>query len=76
MKMVTVEPVMDFDLEILLPWIIEINPRLVWLGYDSKKCGLTEPSLEKFKEFQWELAAKGFAIILKKSVPNPIIEGK
>lgn len=69
-KMVTIEPVMDFDLDVLLHWISEIKPRLAWLGYDSKNCGLIEPPLEKFKELHWQLGVMGIATILKKSIPS------
>lgn len=65
MKMVTIEPVMDFDLDIIVKWIKEINPCMVWLGYDSGKDNLPEPPLEKAKELYWELGRSGFTTILK-----------
>ena len=34
-KMVTIEPVIDFDIDIMIQWIDQINPSMVWLGYDS-----------------------------------------
>jgi hypothetical protein len=65
-KMVTVEPVMDFDLEIMVNWIEDINPCMVWLGYDSRKNHLPEPELEKVKTLYWELGRRGFTVVLKK----------
>jgi len=54
-KVVTVEPVMDFDLEIFLTWIGFLKDQgtleYVWFGFDSKKCGLPEPSLDKAQDF-------------------------
>ena len=48
-KTITIEPVMDFDFDIMLKWINQVKPQLVWMGYDSKsKDLLPEPSLEKF----------------------------
>ncbi len=33
--------------------------------YDSKKCNLPEPELEKVRELHWELSRAGFVVILK-----------
>ncbi len=35
-KVVTIEPVMDFDEEVFLEWIREIDPEFVWLGFNSR----------------------------------------
>lgn len=64
-KMVTIEPIMDFDLPIMLEWIDAIAPALVWMGYDSKKTCLVEPSMEKFREFHWELTTRKYMVALK-----------
>ena len=50
-KAVTIEPIMDFDVNTLASWMIKIKPEYVWLGYDSKNCHLPEPSKEKLLEF-------------------------
>jgi len=65
MKMVTIEPVIDFDLDVMVNWINNINPCMVWLGYDSKKNRLQEPELEKVKNLYWELGRIGYKVILK-----------
>jgi hypothetical protein len=65
LKMVTIEPVMDFDMDVMAYWIENINPCMVWLGYDSGKNHLPEPKLEKVKTLHWELATRGFTVILK-----------
>jgi len=49
--MVSVEPVMDFDLDELLFWIQEIEPEFVSIGADSGKNNLPEPTVEKIQEF-------------------------
>ena len=65
LKMITIEPVMDFDMDVMIDWIENINPCMVWLGYDSGKNKLPEPELEKAKSLHWQLTKKGFVIILK-----------
>lgn len=49
-KFVTIEPVMDFNPEILADWILEIKPEFLNLGADSKHNKLEEPSIEKIEE--------------------------
>jgi len=48
-KIVTVEPVLDFDVEIMEKWIRDIRPEVCYVGYDSKKNYLPEPELNKVK---------------------------
>ncbi len=65
-KMITIEPVLDFDLEVMIARIEKINPLIIWLGYDTKKTGLPEPPIEKVKELHWQLSKLGFPVMLKK----------
>ncbi len=44
---VSIEPVMDFDLEIFVRWIEQIEPEFVSIGADSKGHDLPEPGGEK-----------------------------
>lgn len=48
--MISIEPVMDFDLDILVHWIQEIEPEFVSIGADSGKNGLLEPDKDKLQE--------------------------
>ena len=64
-KMITIEPVIDFDLNILMTWVDNIDPCMVWLGYDSKKNNLTEPSLDKFWALHKKLQDSKYLVILK-----------
>lgn len=64
-KMITIEPILEFDLDIMLQWVKEINPVVVWLGYDSKNNNLPEPSYKKFKRFQQAIEKAGINVILK-----------
>jgi len=44
---VTIEPIMDFDFEAFSEILDIIDPDMVSIGADSKRCGLPEPSPEK-----------------------------
>jgi protein gp37 len=46
---VTIEPIVDFDVEELVRMIVDINPQFVNIGADSKGCKLPEPTPEKVK---------------------------
>jgi len=46
-KMVTIEPILDFDLEIFVDMLKALNPEIVYVGYDNHSCHLPEPRLEK-----------------------------
>ena len=58
-KVVTIEPVLDFDLEIFVDWINALKPEYVWLGYNSrpKQVTMSEPNKEKLTAFILELNA-------------------
>jgi len=44
---VTIEPVLDFDVNVLANWIAMIKPEFLNLGADSKNRNLPEPTVEK-----------------------------
>lgn len=49
---VTIEPIMDFDHNVMVSWIKEIRPEFVYVGYnslDSKNEHLPEPTIDKTK---------------------------
>jgi len=53
-KAVTLEPILDFDIEVVYSWLWDINPEKVWIGYcnynDDNVLNLDEPKLSKTKE--------------------------
>lgn len=55
-KMVSIEPIMDFDLGILVDWIKQIAPEFVSIGADSKGHHLPEPSPNKVERLIEELS--------------------
>ena len=46
-KMVSIEPIMDFDLDYFVNWISQIAPEFVSIGADSKGHKLPEPTGDK-----------------------------
>ena len=63
--MVTIEPVLDFDLIELMRWVKNIKACMVWVGYNSRKNDLPEPSAEKFEALCQVLRDEGLNVILK-----------
>lgn len=64
-KMITIEPVMDFDIDIFIQWVRMIDPIQVNIGADSGGNNLPEPSPEKLKKFITALKAGGLNVYLK-----------
>jgi len=54
-KMLSIEPIMDFDLDVLVQWVKEIAPEFVSIGADSKGHNLPEPTGDKVKHLISEL---------------------
>jgi len=47
--MISIEPIMDFDLDVMVLWIDAIKPEFVSIGADSGNNHLPEPSAENLK---------------------------
>ena len=62
---VTIEPIMDFDMEAMIQLIKMCDPQKVNIGADSKRNNLPEPSKEKLLELIDRL--KEFTTIDKKT---------
>lgn len=69
LKMLTLEPIMDFDLDEMLEWIDGINPVFIWLGTVSEASVLhinnLEPPFEKIMELYTRLGTKGYVVMFK-----------
>ena len=61
-KFITIEPVMDFDVDILASWIDMIRPEFLNLGADSKNNHLPEPTVEKIMAFTEKLSEYGIEL--------------
>ncbi len=46
---ITIEPILQGDMELLAKWIIDIKPEFVNIGADSKGTNLPEPTTEEIK---------------------------
>ena len=47
-KRITVEPILEFDIDNFFMMLYESNPEKIYIGYDTKKTlGLIEPTIEK-----------------------------
>lgn len=61
-KFVTIEPVLDFDVNTLASWIARMNPEFLNLGADSKDHDLPEPTVEKIHGLVAKLAEYGIEL--------------
>jgi hypothetical protein len=61
-KFITIEPVMDFDVDCLASWIDRIRPEFLNLGADSKGHNLPEPSIEKIVALTEKLREYGIEL--------------
>lgn len=58
-KFLTLEPILDFDVDILASWVARVKPDFLNLGADSKNHGLPEPTVEKVLALVEELKKYG-----------------
>ena len=63
-KVITIEPLMDFDPETFLSWVKVIAPEYVWIGFNSrpKQVRIPEPSKAKVSEFLGMLKTAGVQV--------------
>ncbi len=64
-RVVTIEPILDFDLKEFVDMILPINPDIVAIGADSKSHGMKEPSAEKIQALIAELKNNGIKVLQK-----------
>lgn len=66
LKIITIEPILDFDFEPFVAWLKEIKPQpKIYLGYDNHNCHLDEPSGIKTEKLIRILEANEFKVIRK-----------
>jgi len=64
-RFISIEPIIDFDLEIFTKWVIDIEPYIVYIGYDNYNNKLPEPELYKVLNFIRTLTHAGITVIEK-----------
>ena len=74
-RFVSIEPIMDFDLNVFLRWLGHIQPEIVEIGADNYHNNLPEPDSGKLSIFIREI--KGFVpnVILKQGIERFGIRG-
>jgi protein gp37 len=72
-KFISIEPIMDFDFGVMLKWIEEIFPFLVYIGYDNYNHELPEPTLNKTMQLLDEVSTITLAV--KKTFRQAWFEG-
>jgi len=65
-KFISIEPILDFDLEIFWRWIDEIRPIMTYIGYDNYNHRLPEPALSKTLKFIEKL--REITLVVKKTI--------
>jgi len=73
-KFVSVEPVLDFDLDVFAQWIEEIEPLIVYVGYDNYGNRLPEPPLRKTLALI-ERLSKLPCLVIRKTIRPAWFEG-
>lgn len=54
-KAVTIEPILQFNRNLLSAWIHYVDPEFVYVGYDNHNCKLPEPIFKETKDLILEL---------------------
>jgi DNA repair photolyase len=71
-KFISIEPIIDFDIQTMLAWMIDINPAFISIGADSGHNNLPEPPAWKVKKLIEEL--KQFTEVKLKSNLKRLLE--
>ena len=64
-KFLSIEPIMDFDLEVFASWVLDINPEIVEIGADNYRHELPEPSWYKVQSLM-DILEKGYIKVVEK----------
>lgn len=67
-RFVTIEPIMKFDLDVILMWLTALKPDFINIGADSKKCGLPEPTKQEVRDLIKGIRDAGLTIRIKNNL--------
>jgi DNA repair photolyase len=65
-KIVSIEPILHFDLDILAQWITDIDPFIVYVGYDNYSNKLREPTMQQTLKLMQRLSEN--SLVIKKTI--------
>ena len=65
-KIVSIEPILHFDLDTLVKWINDIDPFIVYVGYDNYSNKLREPSMQQTIKLMQQLSEN--SLVIKKTI--------
>jgi len=68
-KYVTMEPILDFDVNVMVYQMRSIKPTIVYIGYNTANINLPEPTLAKTQELITKLRELGITVKEKKMRP-------
>ena len=71
---ITIEPVLDFDLDPFVALLSNANPDYIYIGADSGNHHLPEPEPEKIRELIKEL--ESFTKVIRKENLKRLLKGK
>jgi len=66
LKIISIEPILKFELERFVKWIVDIDPVIVFVGYDNYNNRLPEPSLAETLKLLDRL--EHITIVVRKSI--------
>lgn len=66
LKFVSIEPILDFDINVMVSWIKHISPFMMYVGYDNYGHKLPEPPLRKTTELIAKL--EEITLVLRKTI--------
>jgi len=69
-KHISIEPIMDFDPDVMFRWITDIEPEIVSIGYDNYNNHLPEPPLSETLKLIEDLEASGI-MVERKTLREP-----
>jgi DNA repair photolyase len=73
-KIVSIEPILDFDLSTFSAWIQDINPIVVYVGYDNYCHKLREPTLKQTNSLLDSLPLT--SLVIRKTIRPAWFESK
>lgn len=73
-KIISIEPILDFELDKFAKWVEDIYPFLVYIGYDNYNCELREPLESKTLQLIDKISE--YTLVIKKSIRPAWFESK